>query len=304
MTTSDARHGNSRLAAVVLLHAGAGLARTEVERRHDDRDALRNERRLAEADVHRQELADREQSRRRRAGPLRESDKAVLTLAIALAITVLAPYLIGHFLMRKTGLMAPDPAVYDGAVRSLGDYFPADYFAGVAVLAALTAIFLLVRPWHHRVPSVVTGWVLVFALFAFLLPKAAESWQHGERVSAGKLASTAFPFGSRYYQCDSYRYSIDWKEGGRETWQIYLTQESGFAGRGCNRVAVYAGWHQVGEFTTTDGDTFVPNSWDNTDISRGGFNLTTIRISVRTARNGTLGFSLEDARNNRFALRY
>lgn len=298
------RHTNARLATVLLLNATTDLAQRQAEQVRADaaeRDELV---RQAQAEQQRREAEERAERRRRAAPRLREQDGAVLGWAIFLVVTLIGPYLLGHFVLRETWLLAPDPGVYDGAVRGLGDHFVPDYLAGVAAVTALTAAFLLLRPWHHRVRSVVLGWVLVVGLIAFLLPAVDNRWRDSERTSIGKLATTAYPFGERYYTCDSYAYQISWQRGGTEVWQIYLAQEAGFPGRACNRVEVYNGWRRVGQFTTRDGDTFRPGSWNNTDISRGGFHLTTIWVSVHTARNGNLRFSLDGAVRNEFMLNY
>ncbi|MFI7000830.1 hypothetical protein [Nocardia sp. NPDC050175] len=286
-----------QLAAVLLADATAGQAREQHQRLRAD-----------EAEARRRRADVTEQEQRRKAQGRRENDYAAMVFAALICLTVLGPYLIGHFAIRRTSLLAPDLRVFDGAVRGLTDHFGPDYLAGAAAVTAVLAVFLLVRPWSFRVSSVVIGWALVAGLVAWLLPLTTTKWHDAEQTSVTKLASTAFPFNDRFYSCDGYRYSINWSAGAvggarSEVWQIYLSQAAGFAG-GCNRIDVYNGWQRVGVFTTGDGDTFLSGRWANTDISVGVFYLNTIWVSVPTRNGGTMRFTLEGAQHNEFLLSY
>ncbi|MGW0036372.1 hypothetical protein [Gordonia sp. NPDC003376] len=170
-------------------------------------------------------------------------DWTVIGWGVAAVVTVLAPYLLGHLLMRRTALLAPSEAVYDGAVRGVFDAFVADYLAGVVVILALLAAFLLLRPWGGRVTTVIIGVVLLISTFV-VAGKASTAWASAEADAAEELRTTAFPFQERYKTCEVWTFHGENGLQQAELWQVYLT--STVSASGCNKIEVYRGWEFVG----------------------------------------------------------
>ncbi|WP_288338252.1 hypothetical protein [uncultured Gordonia sp.] len=170
-------------------------------------------------------------------------DWTVIGWGVTAVVTVLAPYLLGHLVMRRTALLAPSEAVYDGAVRGVFDAFLADYLAGVVVILALLAAFLLLRPWHGRVIMVVIGAALLISTFV-AAGKASTAWASAEADAAEKLRTTAFPFQKRYKTCEVWTFNGENGLQQAELWQVYLT--STVSASGCNKIEVYRGWTFVG----------------------------------------------------------
>jgi hypothetical protein len=237
----------------------------------------------------------------------------VLTLGAAAAVTVLAPYLFGHFLLRKTFLLSPDPDVYDGQARGLLDHFLPDYLAGVLMIALTVAAFLLLRPWEQRTRSVVIGWILIAASLIWLLPTTVSSWHHTEATAINHLRETPYPFASQYIECADYKFDSHDESQAAELWQIHLgiTQGTQTPNNSCNRVNVYRGWKYVGGYNLGDGDTFttditvnMPN-WSHPYTTKANATISqtnrvrmdpnAVEVSLLTSAGRTLNFALGKA---------
>lgn len=241
---------NESLALLMLLDATAETARETGQQRREQRAAAERARIAAEAEAVRQQAAMA--AERRRGG-----DAFAMMVAAGLAVTVLGPWLIGHFLMTETFVLSPDERVYDDEIRGISDHFWATYLGGLVPVVLLLGVFLVARPpWQGRKRTVVVGWIAIGATLVLLLPTAMNKWQRAENMSAIKLRETAFPFADRYLDCAS------WNIGGengvqqRELWQVHLGQLKGTPGRGCNRVNIYRGWEFVTAYNLPEGNFF------------------------------------------------
>lgn len=281
------------LAAIYDQAAAAAVAQAERERA-----VARAEQQRRQAEV----LAQQQQSAQRaRLLTRRDRDGRALLWAVGLCVTVLVPLVLGYFVMGKTPLLKPNPAVLTDDVRKFSDHFPAYYLAGVFLILIVLAAALLWPPVQGR--PLWTGIGVVALIGAIMAAThASSSWDGAEFKAIDRLSSTSFPFDKHYYTCGSSYFDLNFKNGEHQMWQNYLAKTTDLAGTACNRVVVYQGWNQVGVFTLSDGDTFVANSWDNTNASRGGFTLTDIFVNIRTAKGHQLRYSLDGAERNDFAL--
>lgn len=265
------------------------------------------ERRRAEARAeeqrrHAEMLVQQEQSAMRsRLLARRYRDGRALLWAVGLCVTVLVPLVLGYFVMGKTPLLKPDPAVLTDDVRRFSDHFPAYYLAGVFLILIVLAGALLWPPVQGRPLWAGIG---VAALIGAIIAAnhAHSSWESAEVKASNRLASTSFPFSQHYYSCGSTVFDLTFKNGDHQLWQSYLAKTTDLTGSACNRMVVYNGWNQAGVFTLPGGDTFLPNSWDNTNTSLGGFTLSNIFVNVKTANGHQLRYSLDGAQRNDFAL--
>ncbi|OMC39019.1 hypothetical protein A5740_02980 [Mycobacterium sp. GA-1841] len=252
-------------------------------------------------------------------------DVMAVMFAGLLAVTVLVPFLIGHFLMTKTFVLKPDPRVYEDVVRGISDHFWATYLGGLLPIVLLMGLFLVLRrPWEYRRVSVVGGAVALIGTLAFLLPLAQSQWRDAERTTIAKLRETAFPFDDRYYNCESWDFDAENGSHDAELWQVHLGRLKGTNPDGCNRVNVYRGWQFVGAYNLPDGDTFtgeiVVNAVSWTEPVRAtssrSFSQHSTKTGLRTPMNPiatninlltenghVLDFSLDGAGNNGFTLR-
>lgn len=298
---------NDSLALALLVDATAEDAREQGQRARDSRTEQR-----------RREVAAR-------AGRLKDVDRQAVMVAVFLAVTVLVPFLIGHFLLTKTFVLEPDPGVYAPEVRGIGDHFLATYLAGLIPIILLLGVFLVARrPWDGRRASMVGGCVAIAGSLIALLPTAQAQWQEAESKTVAKLRETAFPFDERYFNCESWY--IHAENGARqpELWQVHLGRLKGSDVDGCNRVNVYRGWQFVGAYNLPDGDTFTGHvvinhvGWDKPLESEGGttvyssnretgrriaMNPVGTNIDLGTESGRRLEFSLDGAATNGFALK-
>ncbi|QSE87068.1 hypothetical protein [Rhodococcus koreensis] len=253
-----------------------------------------------------------------------EIDWIAIGLAALAAVTVLGPYLIGHFLMRRTPLLEEYQAIFDPEVRGIWDHFGPDYLAGLVVIAALLALFLLVRPWKFRTISIVIGWVVVAVTLFFLLPMTTSTWDAAEGKSLANLRETAFPFAERYYDCASWTFASENGAQQPELWQVHLGQLKGASVDGCNKVDVYRGWRFVGTFVLDGGDTFTSEitvtspdwsepydqdtgsgeiySVSGTTGEHAAFNPVTTSIQLPTEFGRVLQFTLDGAGRDGFTI--
>lgn len=235
---------NSALARLILVETTLGTALAQVATAQAERHAAEQ-----------REQDRRDQERLRAAQPRRANDYTALSAAGLACVTVLVPYLLGHFLMRKTFVLDPDPRVYDDEARGLADHFWADYLGGVVVIGALLAVFLLARPREFRQREMIIGGIIAGATLILALPTAMSEWQSAENKTVTALRETAYPFDSRYLSYDSW--SVDGQDatGLPEKWQIHLGNTKGTP-RGSNRINIYRGWRDAGAYNLGGGDTF------------------------------------------------
>lgn len=246
-------------------------------------------------------------------------------LAIVAAITVLVPFLIGHFLMTRTFVLEPDPDVYAEEVRGISDHFLATFLAGLIPITALLGAFLVLRrPWAGRTWPVVAGGIALLSTVALLLPVTKSEWHDAEQTTVAKLRETAFPYADRYVDCASWTIGAENGAHQPELWQVHLGLAKGTSVDGCNLAAVYRGWRFVGNFTLPDGDVFTRDievnhfGWDvpyrdsgGSDISqvsrasgaRSPMNPKATNIVLPTAAGRMLDFNLDGAGAGQFNLR-
>ncbi|CAM2744362.1 hypothetical protein [Skermania piniformis] len=286
-------------------------------------DQARQTRQAADERRQNQERAAAEQRQNdlRAAGRRRtRNDWPALQLLGAAAVTVLVPYLVGHFLMRRTPLLADDPAVFEPRVRGLLDHFVPDYLGGLLALTVPVALFLVVRPWAYRQRTAVIGAVLLAASLFVLLPMASERWKAAEAASAVKLRETSFPYADNYFNCASWTLGAENGRHQSELWQVHLGQSLGTPGTACNRVDVYRGWQFVGKFELdgeegfTEAVTVTTPDWTEAyhatssgdiystaaDGRRVPLNPITTTIALGTTAGRDLNFTLDGAATGGF----
>lgn len=312
------RPTNDNLAAVLLADATAGLAQQQAAtaRAQIAAGELAEARRLEE--IERTRLAGIEATQRQQANRRRGADHSAMVLATVAAVTVLVPYLIGHFLLRKTPVLELDPAVYDERARGLADHFLPDYLGGLAVVGVLLALYLLLRPWAFRASSVIVGWVLVAALLIVLLPTTVSKWNDAEAKTIASLRETSFPFQEEFHHCYSWDFDAENGASQRELWQVHLGSTLGTTVTGCNRINIYRGWLYVGAFDLGNGDTFtgdivvnMPN-WTEAfsttgsssiyQIDRQAMNPLAVGVDLSTAFGSHVRFTLDGGANNQFTV--
>lgn len=252
-------------------------------------------------------------------------DHFAIGIAVVAALTVLAPFLLGHFLMTRTFVLEPDPNVYFEEVRGIWDHFLATYLAGlIPITAVLGAFLVLRRPWAGRTSSVVIGGVALISTVALLLPITQSEWHDAEQGTVAKLRETAFPYADKYVDCASWTISAENGVHEAELWQVHLGLAKGTSVDGCNLAAVYRGWSFVGDFALPDGDVFTRDievnhvGWDEPYRDSGGGDISQIsrktgaalpmnpkatNVNLPTAAGRVLDFNLDGAGAGQFALR-
>lgn len=252
-------------------------------------------------------------------------DIGAMMLAAAMAVTVLVPYLIGHFLMTRTFVLKPDPGVYETEARGLKDHFFGTYLAGLIPIVLLLGVFLVARrPWAGRQRTVVIGWAAIAAGLVLILPSATAHWHASEQKTIAKLRETAVPFDKRFMNCASWEISAENGLQQPELWQVHLGQLKGSEVDGCNRVNVYRGWMFVGAYNLPDGDTFTEHvivnheGWPKPYEAAGSgtvgavskktglpvpMNPIATNVELKTKQGRSLQFSLDGAGHGGFDLR-
>lgn len=242
----------------------------------------------------------------------------------ALAITVLVPFLIGHFLLTKTFVLKPNAGVYDGSARGILDHFFATYLAGLVPIALALGIFLVARrPWQGRAVAVVGGAIVLIGSLVILLPMAMSKWNGAEQKTIAKLRETAYPFSAHYYTCANWTIHAENGVHDPELWQVHLAQVKGTYGDGCNRVWVYRGWQPVSNYDLPGGDVFTGEAivnhfnwpspvreqgtgeFSSTDSATGAsvpMNPMGTNFDLPTANGQVLSFTLDVASTDGFKL--
>jgi hypothetical protein len=185
-------------------------------------------------------------------------DRAVMVIGLVAGVTVLVPWLLGKYKLRDTWLLptlTSAPAdVRDDARSYLGGYFWPDYLSGLAVVALLVAIILLVRRWPGRVLGILVGFALLIGCY-FPYAGARAIW--GEREAAlnadGVYPYTKIPArdsGGWYHstcgisdvvELDGHKYYA-WTVGQRVSWFDHVRGSGG----PCHSIEIYVDWDQVG----------------------------------------------------------
>lgn len=298
---------NESLALTLLVDATADTAREAGQSSLDAR--------AAEARRVLQQAAEQRQA----------GDFGAMVLAAGAAVTVLVPYLIGHFLMTKTFVLKADPGVYETEVRGLKDHFLGTYLAGLIPVVLLLGIFLVARrPWEGRRRTVIIGGIAIASALFVLMPNAMSQWDDSEQTTVAKLRETAFPFDKRYLNCESWEISAEDGLQQPELWQVHLGQLKDSGVNGCNRVNVYRGWMFVGAYNLPDGDTFTghvivnhegwPEPYETTGSGEIGavskktglpvpMNPIATNVELKTEQGRSLQFSLDGAGRGGFDLR-
>ncbi|MBS1696693.1 MAG: hypothetical protein JST91_31310 [Actinobacteria bacterium] len=252
-------------------------------------------------------------------------DHFAVGIAVVAALTVLVPFLLGHFLMTRTFVLAPDPDVYFEEVRGIWDHFLATYLAGLIPITALLGAFLVLRrPWAGRTSSVVIGGLALISTVALFLPITQSEWHDAEHKTVAKLRETAFPYADKYVDCASWTINAENGAHDPELWQVHLGLAKGTSVDGCNLAAVYRGWTFVGNFTLPDVDVFTGDievnhvGWDEPYRNSGGGDISQIsrktgaplpmnpkatNVILPTSSGQVLDFNLDGAGTGQFTLR-
>ncbi|WP_433733977.1 hypothetical protein ACQP0C_17700 [Nocardia sp. CA-129566] len=246
----------------------------------------------------------------------RAIDGTVAGVAIFSALTVVVPWLIGHFLLRGRYLQTSS-LVYDDQIRAIWPYFWTELRGGWALIALISGALLALRPWQGRRPAVVGG-VVLLCVAVWLGTGARAGFGDAESDSVRKLASTTFPFDSRFLSCGR-GLTLGFqstKSGPVESmWQLYLGSELGYRGNGCNRISVYRGWQRVGYLTLPAGVEFEYGSddlWTYVEESKQslesgytiwGYEPSQVWLNARTSDGRIVSTNLRDAASQGLAIR-
>ncbi|MFE1596956.1 hypothetical protein [Nocardia sp. NPDC058705] len=306
--TGPQRRDNAELARVVLMEAVLGTA---VAAGVDARAARVAEERATEE--------RRQQQGRGATRGRREADHGAIGLTVFVCITILGPYLLGHFVIRRTLLLQPDSRVYEEQARGITDHWWADYFGGVTAILALLALFLLVRPWAFRRTEVGTGWAVAIFTLVVLVPLTIAQWHDAEEKTVTSLREGSFPHADRYLNCASYTFLAKDESGRPETWQVHLGSTKGTHPRNCNRADIYRGWRFTSAYDLGNGDEFTEEieatstDWNNavtapssTVISQrknGRIDPANLTVHLTTEADRRLVFTLTGGANGQFELR-
>lgn len=182
-------------------------------------------------------------------------DFALISLTFAACITVIVPWLIGHYLLRDRFGRTYSASVYDSSVRSAGHYFMTDFIAGTFLLVVVTGcIVLLGRNWRRRIPSIVIAIAMISGGVLWLRPSANNRWNKDEAQSASLLRSSVFPFSDHYATCGEDNVSYTDSSGSTYTISAFSATTLGSAEAGCNRVSIYSGWCLLKQIDLPSGD--------------------------------------------------
>ncbi|MGN6301738.1 MAG: serine/threonine-protein kinase, partial [Angustibacter sp.] len=245
------RTGDLATAAVAapLLPAWAAQERERVaaaRRADEERERQREEREKAEAAA----LAELEREARRAEQRVtgrrrRGNDFFAAFVAVVLCATVLGPWLVGRYLLRDTLGRDQMGRVFDTHARHAGEYFLSDWSAGCVVVGLLLAVFVLVRPWHHRRVNVALAIALVVGLLAVVVPFSRDHWKTAEMATGERLLSEPFPFSQWFYTCGSDSVEFPNPSGTTTTYALWSAKTQGSSVEGCDRLELYQGWKRV-----------------------------------------------------------
>lgn len=204
----------------------------------------------------------------------RAFDRRVIVGAIAACATVLAPWLLGRWVLRDTFFRAPTGL--DPRVREDAAYFFSDWLMGCAVVLLAAGALLIVRPWRAGLGRVVTGAVFVTAGIV-LISTSTGSWSSAEARSAELMRTSAYPFSDRFYSCGSQSVTIN-----GALWQAHLARVGASTGSflqsDCDRVVIFEGWTERGH---TDVDIAGGEKINSMTLADDG----TVTIATRSGNN-------------------
>ena len=174
-------------------------------------------------------------------GRKRRSNDWLATVVLGGAcVTVLAAWGFGY-LTRGWWLRESASGVYDPNARVTGDYFLSDWAWGCFFALALLALFLIVRPWSHRLGSVLFG-VLVAAGAGGVLWYSLQEWDVAEAKTVTVLRTTAYPWGETKYHCGR----SEWTDSKGNLWAADTGRYENSGFQSCDFVVVFKGWKEVG----------------------------------------------------------
>lgn len=185
-----------------------------------------------------EELERRRTRSKAQVAPRRALDKrAVLWAAIA-AVTVLGPWLLGHYWWRPNLVEVTATPPTDLRALPPGHGFVPEYVFGLLVVGGLLGLVLIRPPWKGRIASLVVGLILVAA--ALESPKIANAVVD-KYNSAGTHAYASGPVPAKVMGqvCGDVWTSTTPVAG--VSWRYTLVNGGGE----CTRMVAYAGWHRI-----------------------------------------------------------
>lgn len=240
----------------------------------------------------------------------------VIGSTVAAALTILIPWLLGHFLLRGR-LFNFSPLVFDAEVRAVWPYFWSELRGGWAMLALVAGAALALRPWQGRRTAAIAGVAMVVASL-WLGSAARAGFDAAETDAVAKLRTTQFPYDDRYLECgNGLELTLRAAKNApiEAVWQLRLGSVKGYTGRGCNRVHVYRGWTLVDtldlppgiEFQQSNDDFWVFTEENGKSFDSGwdiwGYDPGRVWLNVRTTDNRVVATNLRDAANNGLTIR-
>jgi hypothetical protein len=199
---------------------------------------------------------DREAAARVRA------DLSVLGVAIAAAVTVLVPWLLGRFVFRDRLGRGRSPDVFDTTARENTEYFLSDWFAGSAVLLVAACAYIVIRPWYRRKTMLVVAIAVTALVGVFLVPAAGDKWEQAEATTVERLNAGVYPFTERYTNCGGESAKLLMADGSRVTWSLFFGRYVGAPeGVYCDHAVLYRGWKKIADVDFPSG-TYVGSLFD------------------------------------------
>lgn len=183
-----------------------------------------------------QQIAQLKNEGRRRRG----KDWAAAVVLGGACVTVGATWGFGY-LTRGWWLRETASGVYDPKARITKDYFLSDWTWGCFFALALLAVFLILRPWSHRMGSVVFG-VLVAVGTGFALWFSLQQWELAEAKTVEVLRTTAYPWGDSKYECGR----AEWTDSRGNLWAADTGRYEGSGYESCDFVVVFRNWKELG----------------------------------------------------------
>ncbi len=170
----------------------------------------------------------------------RSNDWAATVILGGACVTVLATWGFGYF-THDWWLRESEAGVYNSKARVTGDYFLTDWTWGCFFALALLAAFLILRPWSHRIGSVIFG-VLVAAGAGVALWYSLQQWDVAEAKTVEVLRTTAYPWSDGKYSCGS----DEWTDSKGNLWAVDTGRYTNSGHESCDNVLVFKGWKEIG----------------------------------------------------------
>lgn len=186
-----------------------------------------------------------------------EFDILVIVGWFWLAVTLIAPWLVGFFILKDGPLLPRAGGVFDTDARDYLDYFWALVFAGFGVISIVVAAVLLLRSWRGRwFWGVTVGLILAVGAPFFVLPHAQQLWRDSEAETLQELTTGAFPFSQSFFTCGMNSLLVTDSNGEVARWQVHTARRANSTASGCNRLVVYKGWERIAQIDADDGREF------------------------------------------------